>query len=230
MTDQAAQIMDMGNALGGLSSHEKIIRDIKTGNYTNTDDVYKCNLFANDMLKNYFGIELPKRGEFPAGIAKGVASERSPDNADSDDWPDNPVSAIYLNNYFKNLSRFKNTGVSKVSPMEGSRLSADGRPVVVTGKGHITLASPHQQWPQIYRASISKAEPERHEIGMKGTPYDFYSLDKDIYSKLRGNMTQELKNALVDFEPNEAILNTFLGSKPEEVSKLMMMDKALDGS
>ena len=161
-----------------------ITGDIQTGKYNTVRDkgpsYTKCNIFLDDMLKKYYGIKLPRRGDFKDPFARERTSEGV-----FKGWEENPVTASILSQFFIYASNLEGTGINEVSPMEGSKLTAKGKPVVVLGGGHATLAAPHQRWPLVYRSDRSfRGEDRRIAVGLKkGAEPFFFVIGPEAYKK-----------------------------------------------
>jgi len=167
---------------------------IETGKY-NYDDklgINKCNLFVSDMAKKYWGVEVPKRAFFRSDKFKRVAS-RGYTYEPVKGFPDKPVGASVQETFFAEASLLLNTGVEKVTPLEGSKLAAKDDLVLVLGMVHMTLAAPHQQWPLVYRSDIAfRGKDKRTVVGLKkGHSLDFYLIRPEQYNNFMKNLKKE---------------------------------------
>jgi hypothetical protein len=167
-----------------LSKHAQIVGDIETRRYEkdrcDERDFLKCNIFADDMLQKYWGVEIPRRKEFSYTGAAGSSGNFF-------GFGNNPASAVVLDSYFEAASRMKESGITKVDPMAGSLLASIERPVLAVGGGHATLASPHQQWPMVYRADRAlHGKDQRTSVGLKkDSPLSFYMISPEKYQQFR---------------------------------------------
>lgn len=178
--------------------YDEIDRVINTGKY-NAERVEgggmfnKCNLFTGDVLKKYWGVDLPRRKELAEGSRYGrVASsaEGGGDTAPLDSWPENPISASMLDMYFRTLDTIPDSGVYQVDPKQGSRLAADGLPVVVLGGSHATISAPGDE-PAVFRSdlndrSVGGQVDRRTRVGVKPRPNArFFYIDPEKYKEYR---------------------------------------------
>ena len=209
MPDQLEDIYNMTKSVKRPGTHESINLDILSGKYNTIPDGYaKCNLFTNDALTKYFGVDLPKRREF-----KTPAFAKRTSEGTFEGWGDAPASASVQGVFFDSASKIPGSGVSLVDPMTGSKLAKEGNPVIVLGAGHATIAAPHDKWPQIYRSDLSnRGEDKRTAVGLKNTDdFKFYALDKDKYKKFRSLMK--------DFKAEDIIYSFESGS--DKIRKLL---------
>jgi len=168
-----------------------ITNDIQSGKYNTVRDkdpkYYKCNIFLDDMLKKYYGISLPRRGDFENPVFRKTTA-----SGNYEGWEENPASAALLNEFFKSANNIEGTGITEVDPIEGSKLAAKGKPVVVLGNGHATLAAPHQRWPLVYRSDQSRRGSDtRLAVGLKkDSGFNFYIIEPEKYKKFKEILTK----------------------------------------
>lgn len=208
MPDQLEDIYNMTKSVKRPGIHESINLDILSGKYNTCPDGYaKCNLFTNDALTNYFGIDLPRRREFKTPSLSKRTSE-----GEFEGWEDAPASASAQELFFNSASKLPGSGVSLVDPMTGSKLAKEGNPVIVLGRGHATIAAPHDKWPEIYRSDLSYRKDKRTTVGLKDSDaFKFYALDKDKYKRFRSIMKDfKAEDIIYDFESGSAKIRELL--------------------
>jgi hypothetical protein len=139
---------------------DEIDKAIQTGKYVtgpapgSTIPVNKCNLFTDDMLKQHYGVELPRHSEDPqwAKIYPG--------------WEDRPMLVRSLHKRLGEMSSDPSTGVFLVDPSEAVKRANAGLPVVGTEGHHITLLPKD--------AKVHKSGVIRPETGKEITQVDAY--------------------------------------------------------
>jgi len=162
-----------------LDNVDEIIQDGIYNSGYDKDRYFKCNLFFSDVVKGLTGADVPK-----------IKDERHPENPTSSggnkkDWPDNPMSAAAMENYYLERSNIPNSGVVSVTPEDGRKLANSGRVVLAVGKGHTTIMAPSKNpWPLVFRSDIQdRGEDKRTRVGLKdgGEGMGFYLINGDEY-------------------------------------------------
>ena len=132
---------------------QQIISSIRSGKYaysTSNGSFPKCNIFSDDMLKQHWGVNIPRlyeadvfesdefrerRKNYPK-IYTGLAqSEKNPNHADK------PISAWDSENYFKGRSKIQDSGVESVDIKDVTKIDTEKTPVIFVGEGHFGLVS-----------------------------------------------------------------------------------------
>lgn len=185
MPQQLNQIDTMDNILSTPNIHNSILKEIYSNKYidevTNQGMIYKCNLFTDDMLKKYYKLELPRRGDFAENFR--MISSSVPISKDQGlTWPS---SAAPTDIFFNESAKFRNSGISKLDPMSAVDLASKGFPIVVGGRGHSTLLAPSKDGIIRLYSPNYKKHSEKNEPAITGvknpSDFNYYSIDRTKY-------------------------------------------------
>ena len=176
-----------------MADFDKIDETINTGKYYSTNAGYNtCNLFVDDMTKELWNFSLPR-------VKNQAGSHYSSKDAKAEDWPENPMAAAELDNYYEERSKFSSSGVTEVSANDGKKAANSGYPVLVLGSGHATLMAPSaDSWPLIYRSDKINTNDKRTRVGIKNQEsFKYFRVDPQQYTDFNAKLE---KKGFTDFD------------------------------
>ncbi len=184
-----------------MGAFEEIDEIINTGKYSRYDyinpdagnpdpkkEYNQCNFFVDDIAKKYWDVKIPRLSDDK--FQKSTTSAQGVKK----DWPNNPMSAVSLEGYYRERDKLMGSGVKKISAEEGRQRANNGDLVLVLGGSHSTIMAPSEEnWPLIYRQDMAyRKGDKRTRVGMKNKEhFDYYAISPGEYK----NFNKMLKRA-----------------------------------